>query len=69
MAVRAAELSEGGFSGRRLVRVKRATAPNTAIQKEDAIRSAQNAAHRLTKQMRIAAIEAELMRKEGKFFN
>src|SRR3954471_14307640 len=39
MAVRAAELSEGGFSGRRLIRFHRAKAPNTTSQKEEAIQA------------------------------
>jgi len=66
------EEGERALAEARTERVQRAKAAQEEaerIQKEDAIRSAQNAAHRLTKQMRIAAIEAELMRKEGKFFN
>jgi len=39
MAVGAAEISAGGFSGRRLILFQRAKAPNATIQKEDAIQA------------------------------
>ena len=39
MAVRAAEGSAGGFSGSRSILLKRAKAPNTASQKDEAIQA------------------------------